>query len=139
MNRLLALVLCLASWACAALEPTPPFSELADCTESVAEHHGWDVPEVPSGVRADAIGAATKWATSTGYLPCHYKMCGTITGYNEKEVSVYVSYEPLPNPPPGSRRIDEIEFSIGPEAGIVFSLPELTVREAAMWHQPCGK
>ena len=82
---------------------------------------------VPVEIVENALRKATAWATERCYIPCSYEMCGAITEYTEKRVSVYVRF--VPSSPDS--------WAVGPEAEVMLSLPSYTVAGETLWHSGC--
>ena len=119
------------------------FDTLQDCTLEVSTAYEWDLPNVPDSVRKEALEKATTWARDNCFLPCDYPMCGSISAFDEKSVSVYVSYpvyECVGQPTQDEDgNLVSINICMGPEAEVTFGIPSFGILEEGTWHSGCNK
>jgi len=118
-----------------------PFDELSDCTDSqweegkdywedLAQQKGienWFKATGPvndDAVRAKALKAASGWASSNGYLPCSFEMCGMVTETSSDSLMVYIT---------------SVEsYFIAPEVMVAMKSNTFKVHDSGRWHSGCA-
>ncbi len=118
-----------------AAEGRPHAELLADCTERTARHFERPVPAIPPQARKQAIRAASLWAYEHCYAPCEYTMCGSVTGFDDGSVAVYVSYDVAEEIPRAEDGV--IVVRTGPEAEVTFSRGQYRAKEEIIFHSGC--